>query len=244
MSNSEKFDKLFKEFDQETQKKAKQKRIKFDCTYDKKNGYIGLKSCVDNLYNLRYNPYFENYDFIDFCLKIRNIKFHSNDDIYFYLTDETIKKFEKILEEVKHPYTLNSKSVKGVYDAMLSSNVKKVMKEMNDKCYTHIPIYDDLNGNLVGIFSEYSLYDFLLKNEFMVIDEDTTFDQIRECINLENLNGRVIFESKNSLYDDVVKRFIEEYKNKSKLECIMVTNSGKKSERVIGILTIWDVIGS
>ena len=42
MSNSEKFDKLFKEFDQETQKKAKQKRIKFDCTYDKKNGYIGL----------------------------------------------------------------------------------------------------------------------------------------------------------------------------------------------------------
>ena len=55
-----KFDKLFKEFDRETQKKAKQKRIKFDCTYDKKNGYIGLKSCVDNLYNLRYNPYFEN----------------------------------------------------------------------------------------------------------------------------------------------------------------------------------------
>ena len=243
MSNSERFDKLFKEFDKETQKKAKKIKIEVDCTRDKKNGCIGLKACVDNLRNLRCNPYFENYDFIDFCIKIRNIKFHSNDDIYFYLTDETIKKFETILEEVKHPYTLNSKSVKNVYDAKLSSNVKEVMKKMNENCYTHIPVYDDLNGKLVGIFSEYSLYDFLLKNEFIVIEEDTTFSQIRECINLENLNGRVIFESKYSLYDDIVNKFIKEFKNKSKLECIMVTDSGSKNEKVIGILTIWDVIG-
>lgn len=244
MSNSEKFDKLFKEFDSETQKKANNYKIEFDGQSDQKNGYIGLKKCVNDLSEKNYSPYRDNYDFIDFCIKIRNIKFHSNDDIYFYLTDEAINKFESIVEMVKHPFTLESKCIKNVYYATLNSKVKDIMNEMNDKSYTHIPIYsDDSRSCLVGIFSEYSLYDFLMKNDFICIEDNTTFNQIKECIAPNNSKERVMFKARNSLYDDVVNEFIKEYKKKSRLECIMVTHSGSEKECVIGILTIWDIIG-
>lgn len=244
MSNSEKFDKLFKEFDSETQKKAKKYKIETYYTNNERKSYVGLKKCIDKLSEKKYNPYYNNYDFIDFFIKIRNIKFHSNDDIYFYITDETIKKFESILEEVKHPFTLKKKCIKNVYFATLNSNVKDIMKEMNNRCYTHIPIYfNDSKKELVGIFSENSLYDFLMKNDFICIEDNTTFDDIKECISIDNSNDRIMFKSEKSLYDDVVNNFIMEYKKRSRLECIMVTQSGGKNETITGILTIWDIVG-
>lgn len=230
MSNSEKFEKLFKSFEEETRKKIN-------------NEDLTLSDCINTLKGKRYNPYYRDYDFIEFCRKIRNIKFHSNDDVYFYLTDETIYKLETILDEVKHPFTVENKSIKNIYYATLSSNVKEVMKQMNEKCYTHIPIYDDNCKNLVGIFSEYSLYDFVLKNEFIVVTDETKFSEIENCIKVDNSKERVFFEARNSLYDDVVNKFIKEYKEKNKLDCIMVTQNGKIGEKVIGILTIWDIIG-
>lgn len=230
MNNSEKFEKLFKSFEVETKNKVKNKSLT-------------LEECVKELKDKRYNPYLRDFDFIDFCRKIRNIKFHSNDDIYFYVTDETIKKLEDILEEIKHPFTVENKSIKNIYSATLSSNVKEVMQEMFNKCYTHIPIYDDNCNELLGIFSEYSLYDYILKNEFIVIDNKTTFKDIEECIKIENSKERVFFEARNSLYDDVVNKFIKEYKERKKLDCIMITQNGKCNEKIIGILTIWDIIG-
>lgn len=243
MSNSEKFDELFKKFDFETQKKARNLRIKFSCNNDEKNGYIGLKQCINELYRFRYNPYYKDYDFIDFCIQIRNIKFHRNDDNYFFLTDDTIEKFKEVLKKVEHPDNVLAKATKNVYSANLSSNVKEVMNEMNINSYTHIPIYDENNKKLVGIFSEFSLYDYINKNGVILIEDDTTFQQIEDCIKIENSNERVIFKSKTDLYDDTVNDFIKQYKNKNKLDCIMITDSGSADEKVIGILTIWDVIG-
>ena len=45
------------------------------------------------------------------------------------------------------------------------------------------------------------------------------------------------------LYDDVVNEFISEFKNKNKLSCVMITQNGKETEKVIGIITAWDIIG-
>ena len=45
------------------------------------------------------------------------------------------------------------------------------------------------------------------------------------------------------LYDDVCSYFIDEFKKGSKLSCVLITQNGKETEKIIGIITAWDVLG-
>ena len=42
---------------------------------------------------------------------------------------------------------------------------------------------------------------------------------------------------------NLINEFISEFKNKNKLSCVMITQNGKETEKVIGIITAWDIIG-
>ena len=141
MNNIEKFRKLFLEFEVATRKKVGNDRLNLD-------------ECIKELKSKRINPYIRDDNFIDFCRRLRNINSHNINDNYYLITDETITKLEKIVEEVKHPYKVSNKATLNIYSKTLNDNVMNTMKDMNEKSYTQIPIYDETNKNLEGIFSE------------------------------------------------------------------------------------------
>lgn len=230
MNNKEKFLNVFKEFEDETKKKLK-------------NTKYSLNECVEKLHDLRFNPYYNQRDFIKLCIKIRNFESHNNNNNYYLITDETIDKLKEILEEVKHPYKVCNKATINIFSRNVNDKVLDTMNEMNAHTYTHVPIYDEEGKKLVGIFSENVLFQSIINDNFVIIDENTTFNDIKECIKIENSKEMVKFVSKDELYDNVVNDFIKEFKNKNKLSCVMVTNSGKNTEKVIGIITSWDIIG-
>ena len=232
MSNYEKFNELFIEFEVETKKKVKNRDMKT------------LDECIKELEEKHYNPYWKERNFIDFFRKLRNIKFHNINYNYILITNDTIKKLEDIIEEVKHPFKVESKATRHVFSADLNDKVIDIMKEMDKKNYTHIPIYlDKSKKELVGIFSENTIFQYLLKDRIIGVDDNTIFADIKEYIDISNSKEIVKFVSRYKLYDDVVNDFICEFKNKQKLDCVMVTENGKDSEHVIGILTSWDIIG-
>lgn len=152
-----------------------------------------------------------------------------------------LEKFDEIIEEIKHPYKVYDKATKNVYSAYLNDKVRDVMLEMMNKSYTHIPIYD--NNKMIGIFSENTLFDYLYKNKIIEVDDNTTFNDVIDFISIDNSKEVIKFVAKNELYDDVCMEFIKEFKKGSKLSCVLVTQNGKSSEKVIGILTSWDIIG-
>ncbi len=231
MDNIEEFRKIFNEFEDETKKKLSYK-------YDK------VSDCITILYERRWNPYFNERSFIEFCTKLRNIASHNNNDNYYLITSDTINKLKEILNEVKHPYKVYNKATTNIYSKTINDKVLETMKDMNEKTYTHIPIYDKDNKTLVGIFSENSLFQYISEDDHCIIlDENTTFNEIKKCIDLDKSKEIVKFVSKNDLYDNVVNDFIKEFKQGNKLACVMVTNSGSKTEKVIVIITAWDVIG-
>ena len=52
---------------------------------------------------------------------------------------------------------------------------------MNENNYTHIPIYQDgSKKELVGIFSENSIFQYLLKDKIIEVDVDKKFSDIKE----------------------------------------------------------------
>ena len=230
MNNIEKFRKLFLEFEVATKKKVGNDRLNLD-------------ECIKELKSKRINPYIRDDSFIDFCRRLRNINSHNINDNYYLITDETITKLEKIVEEVKHPYKVSNKATLNIYSKTLNDNVMNTMKDMNEKNYTHIPIYDETNKHLVGICSENSLFQYSLEDKIIEVDENTTFNDIKKCIDIKLSKEIVKFVAKDNLYDDVVNEFISEFKNKNKLSCVMITQNGKETEKVIGIITAWDIIG-
>lgn len=230
MNNIEKFRKLFLEFEVATRKKVGNDRLNLD-------------ECIKELKSKRINPYIRDDNFIDFCRRLRNINFHNINDNYYLITDETIAKLEKIVEEVKHPYKVSDKATLNIYSKTLNDFVWNAMKDMNEKSYTHIPIYDETNKHLVGIFSENSLFQYILEDKIIEVDENTTFNDIKYCIDIKLSKEIVKFVARDKLYDDVVNEFISEFKDKNKLSCVMVTQNGKETEKIIGIITAWDIIG-
>lgn len=234
MNNNEEFAKLFKEFDQETQKKVPKKEDK---------PFNSLDYCIQYLTKKGYNPYVREKNFIEICKNLRNVDFHNVNDNYYVITDDLLKRFREIVDEVKHPFKVDKKATINIFSATLDDNVETVMKEMNEKSYTHIPIYDKEEKHLVGIFSENTIFQYLLKEGIIQIDNKTKFSDIENCISLDNTKEIVKFVAKDKLYDDVVNDFIKEFKEGNKLSCVMVTHSGKPTEKVIGILTSWDIIG-
>ena len=201
-----------------------------------------LAKRIRDLKNEHKEPYYSQYDFINFCRECRNRISHDGyeNDFIFY-GEDMIKKLDKIIEEIKHPYKVYDKATKNIYYANLNDNVRKVMKEMIEKNYTHIPIYN--NNKLVGIFSEGVLFNCLYKNKIIEIDENTLFNEIEDFINLNNSKEIIKFVDRNRLYDEVCLSFINEFKKGSKLSCVLVTQNGKKDEKIIGILTAWDILG-
>lgn len=197
---------------------------------------------IKELKNKHREPYYSQYDFIDFCRECRNRISHDGyeNDFIFY-GDEMIKKLDEVIEEIKHPYKVYDKSTKNVYSANLNDNVREKMKKMMENNYTHIPIYD--NNKLVGIFSEGVLFNYLYENEIVEIDENTLFKDIKDFISFNNSKEIIKFASRNRLYDDICLEFINEFKKGSKLSCVLVTENGKEEEKVIGILTAWDILG-
>lgn len=230
MNNIEKFGKLFIEFEVETKKKIN-------------NDNLTLDECIKELKLKRQNPYIREDSFIDFCRRLRNINYHNINDNYYLITDDTIDKLTEIVEEVKHPFKVSSKATINIYSKTLNDKVLSTMKDMNEKSYTHIPIYDEDNKNLVGVFSENSLFQYVMEDKIIEVDDKTTFNDIKKCIDL-NLSKEIVkFVAKDKLYDDVVNDFVKEFKNNNKLSCVMVTHNGKPTEKVIGIITAWDIIG-
>lgn len=227
--NNKKLQDLFTEFEDATAK-----------NFPFAKGNISDK--IKFLKNKRINPYYSEFEFIDFCRKYRNLVTHNiEENKYLNFTNEMIEKFEKVIYEVKNPYTIYSKATKNIFDANIEDCVRDKMEEMIEKSYTHIPVYR--NKKLVGIFSENTLFTYLYKNKLVEITDDTKFSDIEEYIDINNLNEIIKFVSKDELYDNVVNNYIKEFKEGNRLECVMVTNSGSKEEKVIGILTSWDVIG-
>ncbi len=205
-----------------------------------KDEKLALK--IKGLRNRHREPYYSQYDFIDFCRECRNRISHDGyeNDFIFY-GEDMIKKLDEIIEEIKHPYKVYDKATKNIFSAKLNDNVRETMQEMMEKNYTHIPIYN--NNKLVGIFSERVLFNYLYENKIIEIDDNTLFSEIEDFISLNNSKEIIKFADRNRLYDDVCLEFINEFKKGSKLSCVLVTQNGKEDEKIIGILTAWDILG-
>jgi predicted transcriptional regulator len=131
-----------------------------------------------------------------------------------------------------------------IYKATLDCPALVVIRAMHAKVYTHVPVMQD--KRLVGVFSENTVLSYLADKEEVVVDlGNATLREFEAFIPLKAHNSEVFrFVSRNTLLADIAARFREDLKENQRLGAVFMTENGRETEEILGLITAWDVAGA
>jgi len=155
-----------------------------------------------------------------------------------------VEKYENVLNQILNPVSALSISIpiNDIYLASLNDKAIGIMQTMNEKVYTHVPVIED--EKMVGIFSENVVFSFLVKHEIVIADKDIKIKEFEEFLPLDKHPGEYfLFVQKTALLLDIQKLFENELDNNRRLGVVFITHNGKQNEKLLGMITAWDVAG-
>ncbi len=179
---------------------------------------------------------------------LRNILVHNpyraNADPLFELHSYVVDKYEDIKNQVLHPPKALSIAVPRelIYTTTLGDNALDVMQVMDEKTYTHIPVFE--GDRLVGVFSENTVLSYLVSVKDAIIPKETKIEEFLEFIPLNKHRSEYFeFVARSTLLSDVEEIFRKNLKQRKRVAVVFITETGKPTEKVLGLITAWDIAG-
>ena len=159
----------------------------------------------------------------------------------------TIERLKKIINLVINPPTAHDISIKTLAFAQNEASLIDTLATMKEKGYTVMPVLD--YGIVQSVLSEYSLLKWISSE---AADDGATLvartvGDINEYLDKPDYadsNASYFFISKSAPSIEAITKFEEAVKGSRRLNAGFVTHSGKPTERVLGIITAWDVVNS
>lgn len=184
----------------------------------------------------------------EFYRNLRNLLTHEADarnGNYVTVTQKLYDDFKQDVEKIMHPKTAYEISIKDnhIYKVKKQETIYNVIKTMIEKNYTCTPIVDD-NEKLTGVFASHSLMHYFNANKEGFISEPKEM-RISDIMQFCSPNGNdeidYKFVSKTNDEYFIKELFKKSLKERKRLETIFVTENGKSTERLLGIITYWDL---
>lgn len=191
-----------------------------------------------------------NKDEIDIIRKIRNLNSHNSGREYKYVvcpSPEINNRLEKIINDIENPPMIFNTEMcikrKDICFKTLGDTIWDTIRVMTEKMYTHIPILE--SEKLIGVFSENTLLDVIKNESGIIIDNNTKFETILEYLKIKNhsMEEFEFISRKKNVYE-VEEIFKEYFKKNKRIGCVYVTENGKDTENILGMLTAWDILGA
>ncbi len=183
---------------------------------------------------------------LDTCREIRNLLTHSSNlggEPILEPSEPLVEALRQILSFVKKP-PLAMEFATRVEDMMmagLDKRVLQVMAQMDKNGFSHIPVLRQ--GEFCGVFSAGVVFRYQLATGGRAIDRETTLRDMEQYLTVGEHSENYEFVPKNATYGRVRKIF-EQVKAKNKrVSVIFITENGRPGERLLGMLTPWDVLG-
>ncbi len=225
-----------------------------------KNAYAELESIIKKYEDKNNDDLIENSsiitkmkecEFITACRRMRNILVHQKSKYkgktidFFEPNEEVILKLKKIIENIEHPKMVTDFfiPINCVSYKKMSDLIFPVMKEMSEKVYTHIPILDD-EKKLLGVFSENTIFSYLLDEEIIEISKEMTFEELKSYLDINNHISEIFkFTKRNTNIFELKKIFEQELNERNRIGMVFITQNGTPNEPILGIITPWDIAG-
>lgn len=121
-----------------------------------------------------------------------------------------------------------------------SSNLFETMYLMRDKGFSNVPVLN--NGFLIGVFSESTVFTCLVDMSAVEVDENTTMAKMEKFYGSNNYGSTtyIIVGRRDDIHD--VLETMSKKKDGKRVSMAFVTEHGRKDEKIIGLLTIYDLL--
>jgi predicted transcriptional regulator len=154
--------------------------------------------------------------------------------------NETVDLLQRILEEFKNPKRVIPKFQFDVFSVRSETPLITLLTEMKEKDFSQAPILDD-SGNIIEMISTNTISRWLFgeyKNQLIDLTEAKISDLIPYIETKENYS----LISRNTTIYEATEIYLKKSKEKkSKLDCMIITHSGKLGEKLMGIVCIEDI---
>lgn len=127
-----------------------------------------------------------------------------------------------------------------VYIKRFADSILPTIFYMREKDYTHTPIVEQ--AQVVGVFSENTVFKSLFNDENIHIDNTIRFEDIHEYIRIDRTSHNYMYVKPQDFISDVRQRFEREHQKNDRKDLILVTSDGKPEGEFCGILTSYDLI--
>ena len=182
---------------------------------------------------------------LDYCREVRNLLSHREKISGSYAVEpseamvETLRStIDRITNPAKAHHIMVSR--KQVVAKTINDLIRPAMAVMLEEKFSHVPILKD--ERVVGVFSEAVLLRCLVESETLNISDAMRFRDLDQYLPLENHISEVFrFVGRNSYATDIADMFDEADRSEDRIGMIFVTENGKASERLLGIITAWDI---
>jgi predicted transcriptional regulator len=173
--------------------------------------------------------------------RLRNSIVHDKIELGFYIAEPHVRvvhKIESIATQLIQPREALSIATKPVFYYYEDSRLKDILTVINKRSYTIFPIYDE-NGFKWPLTPDCIIKWFAENMRGNIIQLD---DVKVEDLYPFKRSKPIEFVKKNAdLFE--IEEIFEKYDVKNqKLEAVIVTETGKQSEKPLGIITSWDLV--
>lgn len=182
---------------------------------------------------------------LDIIRNLRNSLVHiekfDNED-NFTINDSLIETLKEEIADINKPkMAINiCTSINDVLSASLNDKLFNVTNLMNKYGFTHIPILKD--GYLYGVFSQNTIFTYFSKHKGIIANENDTIDKFIDLLPIEkHITEHFDFVSRYTKVEELIPMFNKKERN-VRLVMLFVTENGHKDERVLGIITSYDLL--
>ena len=181
---------------------------------------------------------------LDYIRDVRNLLSHRPkiSDAYMVEPSEAMVQLLKdVIQKVETPAVAGNIMVKiaGVFCCEKEDAVLPAVRTMYEKGISHIPIMEE--GRVVGVFSDSTFIHCTVSGEYAV-KETTVFREIEKELSFESYEPETfLFAGKDVAISELSDIFEEASRDGRKVGMIFVTEHGRDTEKLLGIITAWDV---
>lgn len=212
--------------------------------YDRNRSMI-MRYCQD-LQHSSYNEIYDRGRLLNLVRELRNSLIHDfdmNKDGLFIISDKTLNFLRNEVNLLSNPLSSYDISTKVNSEMFPIEDVQLniILRRMSEKGYMQMPVVTN-EGILQGVFSPNTILRYFVDNK-QPLDPQATIRELRNYIPIDkHVSEYYEFVSRNELAQNVSKIFDKYTKNGKKLVMVFVTEHGKITEKIIGIITAYDIV--
>lgn len=176
--------------------------------------------------------------------KLRNAIVHERVNADYYIAEphiEVVERIEEICKEFEKPQTALSIATSPVFYYYEDAYLKDVLKVINKFDFTRFPVYDK-DDKYVALLTSTEIIQWMAKHfsDNVVTIEDV---RVKELLK-KGKNYFVTFvKEQASLYE--IEELFERYHTRGKkLQAVIITETGDRHGKPIGVITPWDLLDS